>query len=185
MCSSDLNDPQHSAQSNHVDQQALMAMAQTLQTCSPLNLREQLARVELHTEPSDDIYAYSSKGRIVISHGLLAMFKDKDFLHFVVAHELSHHMLSHLDRSRRMFPGEIFEETVAASLRRYFEFELEADLMAVQMLQQCSIDTSRLGDHLEQLIARTREAAALPQLLQFHQRRLSKLRAIPSDSFTK
>ena len=175
------NELDNATRANNLDQQTMAPIMQTLMDCSPPDLRQPLASVQLLIEPSEDIFAYSTKGRIVISRGLLIHFKDKDFLHFVVAHEFSHHMLSHLDRSRRMFPGEIFEETVAASLRQYFEFELEADLMAVQTLKQCSIDTSRLGEHLEKLIASTRESAEIPELLQFHQRRINKLRSIPSD----
>jgi hypothetical protein len=90
-------------------------------------------------------------------------------------------MLSHLERSQRMMPGEIFEETVAASLKQYFEFELEADLMATQILRHCSIDISRIGERLEQLIASTRESAEIPSLLQFHQQRIGKLKALPAN----
>jgi predicted Zn-dependent protease len=163
---------------NPPDQQALVHMMQTLRACNRPELREQLSGVELQIDPSDDVLAYSEKGRIVISRGLLVLFKDKDFLHFVLAHELSHHLLSHLERSRRMFPGELFEETVTAALRQYFEFELEADAMAVATLTECRVDTSRISEHLERLIASTREATEIPQLLHFQQRRLGKLKSL-------
>lgn len=164
-----------------VNQQALGAMMTTLRDCVAPELSDRIQNVRLHIEPNQDIFAYSSSGRIVISQGLLLNFRDKDFLHFILAHELSHHMLSHLERSQRMMPGEIFEETVAASLKQYFEFELEADLMATQMLRRCHINISRLGEDLEQLIASTRESAEIPSLLQFHQRRISKLKALPAN----
>lgn len=168
------------ARHNPPDHQALVHMMQTLRACNRPELREQQSEIEVQIEPSNDVIAYSKKGHVVISRGLLALFKDKDFLYFVLAHELSHHLLSHLERSRRMFPGELFEETVTAALRQYFEFELEADAMAVAMLKQCRIDTSRISEHLELLIARTPEATEIPQLLQFQQRRLGKLKSLPA-----
>ena len=164
-----------------VNQQALDAMMTTLRACVAPELTDRIQNVRLHIDPNHDVFAYSSSGRIVISQGLLLNFRDKDFLHFIFAHELSHHMLSHLERSQRMMPGEIFEETVAASLKQYFEFELEADLMATQVLRRCSIDISRIGEHLEQLIASTRESAEIPSLLQFHQQRIGKLKALPAN----
>lgn len=161
-----------------INQQTLEAMVRRLQDCSAPELRDRTHAVHLHTELNKDIFAYSSKDLIVISQGLLLNFRDEDFIHFVLAHELSHHMLNHLERTQRMLPGEIFEETVRASLNQYFEFELEADLMAIQILRRCNIGTSRLGEHLEQLIASTRESVEIPSLLQFHQRRISVLKKI-------
>jgi len=164
-----------------INQQTIEAMMTTLRDCTAPELRDRIQAVHLQIEPGKDVFAYSSSGRIVISQGLLANFNDKDFLHFVLAHELSHHMLSHLERAQRMLPGEIFEETVRASLNQYFEFELEADLMAIQMLRRCHIETKRLGEHLEQLIASTRESVEIPSLLQFHQHRISTLKDLPSQ----
>lgn len=108
--------------------------------------------ISLDIDPSHEINAFSSQGKIVITAGLLKIANSDEFIAFVLSHEISHHIYQHLEKQRNFSPGENFEDRVAFALQRGIAMEVEADRLGLEIMQQCGFDTANARETLEILL---------------------------------
>lgn len=117
---------------------------------------------------SNEINAYTDGIRIVVFRGLLRFVRDDDELAMIIAHELAHIVLSHIDARRQNAAagaavGAVVDVLIAATTGIYTsmgqgigagigaeafskEFEAEADYLSAYMLAQADYDYTRLPD---------------------------------------
>lgn len=111
---------------------------------------EKACRYHFVLQPDQAPNAYADGDRIVVTRGMMALAKDDSELSFVLAHELAHHAMHHMDAKKQNMLGELFAQMFAAISPRELklpgnmslmgalsysqEFEAEADYVGLYIL---------------------------------------------------
>lgn len=129
----------------------------TKEICQQEKISKKDCRWNIRVDRTPDFNAYATKSnQIVISSGLVDSITFEDELAFVIAHEVAHHLLRHVDKkSKTIFVGSILGSILlddyiaglflgqvvnAVSSR---EYEAKADAIALKIIKNADFDLQK------------------------------------------